>query len=210
MAQKSQIIHVQFEGLRPVMFDRYAGDNNTQLPTGARMYLNDHDQLIIPALNLYSLLAAENTKSVCRQFFGKSGKNIALGISSYTTIDPLEIVLHDDTGPIVFTGEWTEQIRIHNAVARLKTGIPNPKTRPLVALPWHIDFTVEYVENRHCTLENLRQAFDWGGTLGLGTFRPYFGRYELTRWAVDGKERGDRADVALAVAMQDGALSERR
>jgi hypothetical protein len=163
------------------MFDRYAGDNNTQLPTADRMYLDAQARLTVPALNLFSLLAAENTKSVCRQFFGKSGKTVALGISSYVTIEPFDIPLCDQAGPIVFAG-WNGQISMHRAVARLKNGIPNPKTRPVVALPWHIAFTVQYTENRYCTLENLRQAFDWGGTLGLGTFRPYFGRYELVRW----------------------------
>jgi hypothetical protein len=163
------------------MFDRYAGDNNTQLPTAERMYLLPNGQLTIPSLNVFSLLAAENTKSVCRQFFGKHGKTIALGISSYVNIEPFDIPLHDDTGPIVFTG-WNTQIAEHTAVARLAKGVPNRKTRPVLALPWAIDFTVDYTENPHCTLENLRQAFDRGGTLGLGTFRPYFGRYELARW----------------------------
>jgi hypothetical protein len=189
MAQQSQLIHVRLEGLRPLMFDRYAGDNNTKLPTADRMYLDPAARLIIPSINLFSLLAAENTKSVCRQFFGKQGKTIALGISSYATIEPFEIPLYsheDDDGKpvrIQFTG-WNEQISEHTAVARLKNGIPNPKTRPVVALPWYIEFAVEYAPNPHCTLENLRQAFDWGGTLGLGTFRPYFGRYQLTQWEV--------------------------
>lgn len=181
MAQQSQSIHVRLEGLRPLMFDRYAGDNNTQLPTADKMYLDDQAHLTIPALNLFSLLAAENTKSVCRQFFGKSGKTVALGISSYVSIEPFEILLCDQDGPITFTG-WNHKISIHDAVARLPKGIPNPKTRPVVALPWHIEFAVQYTENRYCTLDNLRQAFDWGGTLGLGTFRPYFGRYELAEW----------------------------
>ena len=183
MAQQSQLIHVRLEGLRPLMFDRYAGDNTTQLPTADRMYLTDQARLIIPSINLFSLLAAENTKSVCRQFFGKQGKTIALGISSYTTIEPFDIPLCDDEQQIQFHG-WNGQISQHTAVARLKNGIPNPKTRPVIALPWHIEFDVAYVENRHCSFENLRQAFDWGGTLGLGTFRPYFGRYELTQWDV--------------------------
>ncbi len=174
-------IHVQLRGLRPMMMDRYAGDNNTQLPNADKMYLNDQRQLIMPALNLYSLLAAENTKSVCRQFFGKSGKTIALGIASYTSIEPLEIPICDDNGPVTFVG-FNEQIRLHKSVARLPKGIPNPKERPMLMLPWHIDFEITYLENRQCTLENLRQAFDMGGILGLGTFRPYFGRYELTKF----------------------------
>jgi hypothetical protein len=184
MAQKSQSITVRLEGIRPLMLDRYAGDNNTQLPPQDMMYFGPSAHLIIPALNLFSLLAAENTKSVCRQFFGKQWKNIALGISSYVSIEPYEIPLCDHQGQIHFT-DWNDQIRIHKAVARVKGGIPNPKTRPVINLPWHVAFTVQYVENRYCTFENLRQAFDWGGTLGIGTFRPYFGRYEMTQWEVE-------------------------
>lgn len=176
-------ISVQLVGLRPLMFDRYAGDNATQLPVAEKMYLTPNMQLMIPALNVLSLLAAENTKSVCRQFFGKQGKTIALGISSYTAIEPFEIPIFDDNGPVIFAG-WNDQISLHRSVARLKNGIPNPKERPVLALPWSLNFSVEYVENKFCTMENLRQAFDMGGTLGLGTFRPVFGRYRLTGWDV--------------------------
>jgi hypothetical protein len=125
-----------------------------------------------------SLLCAENTKSVCRQFFGKNGKTVALGIASYCNIEPFDIPIVDDNGPIVFTG-WNEKIYVHQSVARLAKGIPNPKERPTIALPWEMTFTIEYMVNTYCTLENLRQALSMGGTLGLGTFRPFFGRYEL-------------------------------
>lgn len=181
MSNAMTTITVELTGMRPIMFDRYAGDNSTQLPIAEKMYLDDHQGLIIPAINIYSLLAAENTKSVCRQFFGRNGKTIALGISSYTNIEPMEIPLHDDQGQIVFRG-WNEQISQVRHVARVKGGIPNPKERPVIALPWHLIFTVEYIDNKFCTIENLRQAFTMGGTLGLGTFRPFFGRYELTGW----------------------------
>jgi hypothetical protein len=177
-------IQIRLVGLRPLMFDRYAGDNNTQLPVAEKMYLTPAMELVMPALNILSLLVAENSKSVCRQFFGKNGKTIALGISSYTAINPFEIPICDDNGPVVFTG-WNRQIATHKAVARLAKGIPNPKERPVLALPWYLDFEVEYIENKYCTLENLRQAFDTGGILGLGTFRPVFGRYELARWDVN-------------------------
>jgi hypothetical protein len=178
---KLQRIAVQFTGLRPLMFDRYAGDNSTQLKPDDKMYLNEKKQLTIPAINLFSLLAAENTKSVCRQFFGKNGKTIGLGISSYCDINPFEIPIEDDKGPIVFTN-FGGQIKLLRNVARLKNGIPNPKERPCLALPWKIRFTVEYNDNKYCTLENLRSALALGGTLGLGTFRPFFGKYEMTGW----------------------------
>lgn len=174
-------IQCQLSGLRPMMFDRYAGDNSTQLPPQEKMYLTDDHRLTIPAINIFSLLTAENGKSVCRQFFGKTGKTIGLGIASYVSIEPFDILVYDDDGVITFT-EWNKKISVHKAVARLAKGIPNPKERPLLALPWHLDFTLTYQENKYCTLENLRQAVVMGGTLGLGTFRPFFGRYEVTKW----------------------------
>ena len=60
-------------GTKDIMFDRYAGDNATQLPPEQKMYLTEDRHLILPAVNVFSLLSAENSKSVCRQFFGKAG-----------------------------------------------------------------------------------------------------------------------------------------
>lgn len=181
MATNTKIINVRLNGIRPLMFDRYAGDNNTQLPPQEKMYLTDDMQLIMPALNVLSLLAAENGKSVAKVFFGKSWRNIALGVSSYTNIEPFDIPIMDDSGPIYFRG-FGEQIKVAKHVARVKGGVPNPKERPQLSLPWYIEFAIEYQDNKLCTLENLRSAITMGGTLGLGTFRPYFGRYELVRW----------------------------
>ena len=186
MAINCRIIQVEFKGLRPLMFDRYAGDNNTKLPVADKMYLSPDRHLIMPALNIFSLLSAENTPSVCRQFLGRQGKTIGLGIKSYTTIQPDDIAIEDDNGPILFSG-FNEQIEVRHHVARLKAGIPNPKERPRLNLPWWIRFQVIYIPNTLCTESNLRQAYEYGGILGLGTFRPFFGRYEVSRWdAKDG------------------------
>jgi hypothetical protein len=171
-------------GVRPLMFDRYAGDNSTQLPVHEKMYLDQDRRLTLPAVNLFSMLCAENTKSVCRQFFGKNGKTIGLGMASYVTITPFEIPICDENGPIVFTG-FNKQVYEHRTVARLAKGVPNPKHRPVVAMPWNLQFTLQYIENKYCSLENLRQALTMGGMLGVGTFRPFFGRYEVEQFKID-------------------------
>lgn len=129
------------------------------------------------------MLCAENTKSVTRQFFGKNGKTVGLGIASYTNINPYEIPIMDDKEWILFDG-FEDKFYVDKRVARLKNGIPNPKERPALKLPWSLEFEVTYIDNIYCTLENLRQAFAMGGTLGLGTFRPFFGRYELVKFVV--------------------------
>ena len=161
-----------------MLFDRYAGDNNTQLPPEEKMYLTENGQLIIPALNVFSLLCGENTKSVARQFWGRKGKTVALGISAYSDIRPYEIPIMDEGGPIFFDG-WNEQIEVEEHVARLKNGVPNPNTRPQLTLPWALSFEIEYQRNEYCTLEMLRQSVQMGGTIGLGTFRPYYGRFDV-------------------------------
>jgi hypothetical protein len=171
-------------GVRPLMFDRYAGDNSTQLPVAEKMYLDEQRRLTLPAVNLFSMLCAENTKSVCRQFFGKNGKTIGLGIASYVAITPFDILIRDDNGPIVFTG-FNKQVYEHKTVARLKNGVPNPKNRPVLATPWNLQFTMEYIENKYCSLENLRQALTMGGILGVGTHRPAFGRYEVEQFKIE-------------------------
>lgn len=45
MASNIYRIRVQASGVRPMLFDRYAGDNNTQLPPEEKMYLTDQGQL---------------------------------------------------------------------------------------------------------------------------------------------------------------------
>lgn len=183
MAISTVSIKVQLSGIRPLMFDRYSGDNNTQLPVSEKMYLTSERALVLPAINVYGMLTSED-KSVVKQFFGKQARTIALGIKSYTLIDPFEIPIMDDAGQVVFDG-FNSQIERHYATARVKKGalsIPQAKERPVLNLPWRLEFVVSYQDNRHCTIENLRQCFEYGGIIGLGTFRPFFGRYELTGW----------------------------
>ena len=180
---KQTDIAVQLVGVRPLMFDRYAGDFNTVLPTIERLYLDEQQRLIIPAINIYSLLCAENTKSVCKMLMGKQGRKIGLGIASYTSIPSFEIAIMRN-GVQLAVSDFGTHIHEHDAVARTKTGTPNNKKRPLVTLPWSLDFVINYVENSHCTLHNLRQVIEFGGILGLGTFRPFYGRYQLTRFEV--------------------------
>lgn len=184
MELKATNIQVRLDGIRPVMFCRYAGDNNTKLPPHEKMYLDEEKRLVFPALNLYSLLCAENSKSVCKMFMGKQGKIIGLGIAGYTSIDEPEIPFKDEKGKEITFNGFDEKIFVHKAVARVKGGIPNPQERPTMRLPWNLSFTLKYIENKYCTLANLQQVFELGGTLGIGTFRPFFGSYRLSEWKV--------------------------
>jgi len=176
---------VILSGLRELMFDRYSGDNKKDLRPEQKMYLNEKMELIFPAANILSFLCAENTKSAAKFFYDKREyKDIAQAILSHVVIEPVEIpITRDGKTPIKFTGFKNGEIEIHKSVARLKGGIPNPKERPMLRLPWQIQFKLTLYENKWIDEEALRNLFEQGGMLiGLGTFRGVFGKFAVSYW----------------------------
>jgi hypothetical protein len=177
-------ISITLKGTRPLMFDRYPGDNNTQLRPEEKFYMKENGELYIPAINLYSLLVAENSKSVCKQFCGKGWRTVAHCISSSTNIEPFDIPILDGEKQIVFK-KFNEKIFVHKCVARIKKAalsIPSPKERPTINTPWNISFVMEINESKDLSFTTLRNLFEYAGSMGIGTFRPFYGRFELDKF----------------------------
>lgn len=180
MATTSKQIQVTLRGIRPIMFDRYAGDNKTKLEPLDRLYLNANGHCILPMLNLYSLLSAQNTPSVAKRFYGKQARDVALGIQAFVGItgddsDGMAAIIRDDKGQPYTQDD--ERIKVLEHVARLDKGIPNPKKRPIIPQGWNIALTFDYITNEHVSEGTLRAMMEQGGVIGLGTFRPIYGRY---------------------------------
>jgi hypothetical protein len=184
MDNSDSIITAKLTGIRPIMFDRYGGDNKTKLEDLDKMYCDEHGTCGIPVLNVFSLLSAENTPSVAKRFYGKQGRDVAQGIKSFCNIeavggdDPLFSPLLDEAGKPYKSND--PRIKIMNHVARLPKGIPNPKTRPMIPTGWSVSFRFELQQNELLNEATLRKMITQGGILGLGTFRPIFGRYKVT------------------------------
>lgn len=182
---RNTTIKAVLRGTRPIMFDRYGGDNNTKLPVQEKAYTDESGRLGIPVLNIYSMLSAENTPSVAKRFHGKQARNMALGIQSFVDIqsngpDPYFCILTDEQGNEYKSGD--EKIIIMHHVARLAKGVPNPKERPVLPQGWSISIVINHQHNQFVSLPNLKNMFEQGGILGLGTFRPIFGRYIIETW----------------------------
>jgi len=191
MKQSLDVIkrQVTLEGFTPIMFDRYAGDNKTQLPVEEKMYfIPGTRQLCIPSVNLSSFLSAKNTTSVAKLIGGRGYKSLADAFLSFVQIAPFYIPLLRNGEPITFNGfvndvDKDADIFVHRAVARLDKGIPNPKVRPTVNLPWELTFTVALFKNSEADETMLRTAFQHGGvSLGLGTYRGQFGKFLVKAW----------------------------
>lgn len=183
MENRTTKITATLRGIRPILFDRYPGDNQTVSKTRDKLYVNARMQCCIPTLNLYSLLSASNTPSVPKRFYGKLAANTALGVLAFASIesddpdDPNNCPIMDESGTI-YTIDDPRILEVAH-VARLAKGIPNPKLRPMIPTGWSIRLVIELIENKFVSLATFKQMVEQGGILGLGTFRPIFGRYTV-------------------------------
>lgn len=183
--------HVSLKGMTDIMFDRYAGDNNTRLEVWQKLYVQPGDTKVIgiPALNIMSFLSAHNTNSAPKRLRDKRKyKDIANACLSFIQIAPTFIPLLREHQPIRF-GKFVDDIDpesgcyVHRSVARLDKGIPNPKERPVIPLPWSLNFELTLWPTREIQEQEIINLFDEGGrALGLGTFRGVFGKFVIDQW----------------------------
>jgi hypothetical protein len=180
---------VKLEGFTPIMFDRYAGDNKTVLPVEEKLYfLPDGRSLCLPAANISSFLSAKNTTSVAKLIGGRGYKNLSDALLGFVQIEPMLIPLTRNGQPIRLNGFTDDRddeagIYVDRRVARLDKGIPNPKERPVVDLPWELEFTIRLFKNEQLDETLLKTAFYKGGlSIGLGTFRGVYGKFIVKSW----------------------------
>lgn len=193
---KKTRIRIKVEGIGTgMMFDKYPGDNKTQLLNKDKFYRNKENQIVVPKINLVSFLTAENTTSATKLIFErKEYKRVARAFATHLIIEEEEIVLQRDGKPIVFGDFNSDNIDpssgmfVHHAVARLAKGVPNPKQRPVLPCPWSAEFHVTLMPTKQLQIEDVRRVFDEGGAIcGWGTFRPYFGRFQIVEFDVEKK-----------------------
>ena len=181
---------VTLTGVTDIMFDRYAGDNQTELRPDQKLYLTKDGTICLPSINVLSLLSAQNTPSAPKRFLdSRKYKQVAAALCSYVTVGPMEIPFLRDGKPIVFGGfderEHDPESRCYvlRHVARLPKGIPNQKTRPVLPLPWALQFTLNLYQNDEVQEEMVQNLLVRSGpAIGLGTFRGVFGKFRVSGW----------------------------
>lgn len=182
---------VRLCGMADIMFDRYAGDNNTKLEPWQKLYLEPGGSNVIgiPAINIMSLLSAHNTNSAPKRLRDKRKyKDIANACLSFVNISPSFIPFLRDQQPIKF-GKFVDDkdaasgCYVHYGVARLDKGIPNPKVRPVLPMPWEIEFNFTLFPNKEIKEQEILNLFeDAGRAIGLGTWRGVFGKFFVKDW----------------------------
>ena len=182
---------VKIRGMTPIMFDRYPGDNDTKLEPWQKLYLGGEDgrTICLPSGNIMSFLSAQNTDSAPKRLLdSRKYKKFALACSSFVTVAPNMIPFLRNGVPVVFGKldgdvDRVSGVYIDRRVARLEKGIPNPKVRPVLPMPWGLSFTLILYPNREVQEQQLMNVMTEGLiALGLGTFRGQFGKAELVGW----------------------------
>ena len=184
---------VCLEGVTEIMFDRYAGDNNTKLSWDQKVYLRPgEDRLVIPTTNISSFLSSHNTNSAPKRLRdARQYKKIANACLSFVQIEGeagYVDFLRDEKPIRMGEIEGDEKdplsgIYLDRRVARLAQGVPNPKERPVMPLPWSLKFNVIVLPNKEIKEQEIRNLFEDGGlAIGLGTFRGVFGKFVVVQW----------------------------
>jgi hypothetical protein len=107
-------------------------------------------------------------------------KKVGQAILGFVQISPMTIPLMRDRKQIEFKGFDKNGIWIHQTVARLEKGIPNPKSRPVIDPPWQLEFELSLFPNDDVSIDEIKLLFDRGGiAIGLGTYRGIFGKFKL-------------------------------
>jgi hypothetical protein len=152
--------------------------------------------LALPAINISSFLSAQHTESAPKRLReAKKYKAICNACKSFTLAksdDPH----NPDFIPFLRNGEKIEVghkfddelepmsgLYLSRHVARLKDGIPNPKERPTLPLPWSLAFMFLIFPNSEIKEEEIYNLFVEGGlAIGFGTYRGCFGKFEVVKW----------------------------
>ena len=183
----SERFHVVLRGLKDLMFDRYSGMKDTDF--NEKLYLNNKKEVCIPQSALFSLFTATNTESAPKVYLPvKEYKKAALAYRGCLDfLSPELIPLQRGDQPIVFTaipeGAQSDPgsgVYVHRAVARVTGGIPNDKVRPTLPAPWKLSFDIVLEENDVVSVEDFHRLLRKAGKgIGLGTYRPRFGKFEV-------------------------------
>lgn len=186
---------VRLRGITEIMFDRYAGDNQTKLEWNQKIYLvPGTNTLCIPTTNIVSFLSAHNTNSAPKRLRdSRQFKKIANACLSYVYIKSSGA--HSGYVPFqrnereITVGKFLEDrdpesgLYLQRHVARLDKGIPNPKERPVLPLPWEIEFELSIFPNKEIKEQEVKNLIADGGiAIGLGTFRGVYGKFEIASW----------------------------
>ena len=178
-------VTVTLDGLADIMFDRFIRQEKDTRPAEQKLYLDEGNRIVCPAENLWTFMFGDNPPGCARSFEGKKGREFARIGQAHIVINPALVPFQRDGQDIVFKDFDDTGIAITRFSPRTKMSgggsiKQDVKERPLLKLPWSLTFQISIVENALVDETRVLNWFQQGGIMiGLGTYRPRFGRFTV-------------------------------
>ncbi len=187
-------IDVRLEGLADILFDKFIDHSKEERPPEQKIYLSEDNLLVFPSENIRAFLfGVQNPPGCAKRCEGKKhGEYVATGLGHVIPDNPPLIPFLDENDqPIKFQGFEDGKFWILKQAPRTKMAgsagsiKQEVKPRPVLKLPWSLNFQIGLVDNNIIDENKLHNWFDRGGLIiALGSYRPRFGRFHVTEWEV--------------------------
>jgi hypothetical protein len=176
-------IEVQLSSLCPMLFNAFRGQE--EVPPERKLYLSsaDNKTLILPSSYIMGFLTATTVGRSCLNTFvpPKERPERRAEVLASIASSPVEMPMTDRDGPIQFVG-WNEKIYLDERGAQASKTARVMTRRPAIR-EWAVEFQLYVNETEYVTAARLEDWFRDGGVrVGMGAFRPFFGRFEVSRW----------------------------
>jgi len=187
MAELSKTTTATLEGLSDIMFDRFYGHEKGDRPPEQKLYLGQNNQVVLPSENIWAMLFGENPPGCAKAFEGKTSNEFIRIGQAHLVIEPLLIPFMRGDKPIIFTEFDKEFFYVSEFAPRTKQGSlsikQEIKKRPVLMMPWSLSFQIVLVKNGKIDENHLFNWFTRAGIeIGLGTYRPRYGRFRVTQF----------------------------
>jgi hypothetical protein len=183
-------IDVTLSGIADLMFDKFIDHSKEKRPVEQKLYLIDKDKMILPAENIYSFLNGDNPAGAIRTVEKRGARDYLQVSKGHIMVNPQVIPIVDDNGGEIRWDKEDAKFYIYEMAGR--TGPPSQRVkqeaqpRPVLKLPWHVNFKLTVVKNNLIDEYKLEAWFRHGGLLvGLCNNRPRFGRFFVSNWQVE-------------------------
>lgn len=199
LTKTNTIIHATLRGLSGIMFCRFIDHSKQDRPVEQKLYFDaDGKTLVIPSTFLESFLARQLAPvGCCCKFEGRKGKEYASIVLSHVFFAPELIPITEtktggsvqlettiDKDPRFYIASFSGITKMSGGGAIKQEAAP----RPVLRHGWEISFDINLIKN---TLIDETKLFNWfsaGGIfIGLGSYRPRYGRFEIAKWDIEEK-----------------------
>jgi len=192
---KETKLTITLSGMADLMEDKFISREGEQnYPPEQKLYLDKKNGLVWPAENIFSFFFRTTHPLGCAKKFEKKQAmdfcSIGMG---HVSVSPSLIPITRNGKQIIFNGfenDYDEKahIRVTNMKGIIRKGtqpVPQIAIRPVIELPWDISFGINIVDNG---LIDDTKIYNWliegGLKIGLGSFKPLFGRFTVTQFDV--------------------------